>query len=185
MATNAEMNTDTRSDAQTETTLRWRVHLLQRHPERSPALLLVLFIGGASVWLLFERLLPVITSIVLLLGAAAEYLLPTSYSISSLGITANSRTTQSMLAWKDVQRCLSDPAGIIVTPLRTASRLDRFRGILLRYARAGETGDMESVLAAIARYAPALSLPSRQAFAGTDRAAETADVAAVSPRGRY
>ena len=45
---------------------------------------------------------------------------------------------------------------ILITSLAAPSRLDAFRGILLRFAEEGQPGDRNSVLAALAHHAPHL-----------------------------
>jgi hypothetical protein len=155
---------------QSKDQLTWQIHLLRRHPERLPALVLVLFIGAACVWVLFGRPLPVLAALTLLLGTAAEYLLPTTYRITPDGVTAHSLTTHVELRWRNARRALPDPSGLIVTSLAERSTLDRFRGVMLRYAPPGEPGDCASVLAAIARYAPAINLYSMQGPIANDGA---------------
>jgi hypothetical protein len=161
-----------------ETLLTWRVHLARRHPERLPALVAVLVIGGACVWLMFARPLPVLAALLLLLGSAADYLTPTTYRITTRGIEARSPVTHLMLTWAEARRCLPDHAGMIVTSLSIPSRLDRFRGVLMRYAPSGEPGDRASVEAAIARCAPQLIARMRDAgTAGTsDPSGRQADI---------
>lgn len=141
--------------------LAWRVHLLRRDPSRLPALLLVLFLGAACVWLLFGRPLPVVAALILLLGASSEYLFPISYRITTEGVYADAPASRMALRWKEARRCFSVPAGLVVTPLAAPSRLDAFRGVLLRFAPDGSPGDRASVQSALARCAPAL-LPEAQ-----------------------
>ncbi len=121
---------------------------------------MALFIGTACVWLLFGRLLPVVAAVVVLLGAAAEYLLPTSYRIAADGVEAQSMVSSLRISWRDARRCVPDAQGLIVTPLPVASRLDRFRGVLLRFAPTGAPGDRASVYEAIAYFAPEMELPA-------------------------
>jgi hypothetical protein len=137
-----------------ESRLQWQVHLARRHPERLPALAMILVIGAICVWLLFGQVLPVLVALCLLLGAAVEYLLPIQYTIDREGVAARSAVSHLALSWRDVRRCRSDMAGMLVTPLPVASRLDRFRGVFLRYAQTGEMGDHASVYMAIAHFAP-------------------------------
>ena len=134
----------------------WRVHLLRRDPTRLPVLLLLLFIAAACVWLMFVSLLPVLAAVGLLLGAASEYLFPISYCLNGEGITANGPASRLVLRWKEARRCQEGRGTLLLTALPTPSRLDAFRGVLVRFAPDGEPGDRESVLAAVATYAPTL-----------------------------
>ncbi len=139
-----------------ETLLVWRVHLLRRDPGRLPLLLAALLLAAVWVGLLFGTLLPVVAALLLLLGATGEYLFPITYRLTREGVYADSLTGRLALTWKDARRCFADRHGLIVTPLPVASRLDAFRGILLRFAPEGEPGDRASVLEAVARCAPEL-----------------------------
>ncbi|HZT40759.1 MAG TPA: hypothetical protein VFA07_01150 [Chthonomonadaceae bacterium] len=136
--------------------LAWRVHLLRRDPSRLPALLMVLLLAMACVWMMFGALLPVLAAVLLLLGAAGEYLFPLSYQITAEGVFANTLAGRNALPWKEARRCWRERGGLIVTPLAKPSRLDAFRGVLVRFAPDGEPGDRASVLEAIRRCAPDL-----------------------------
>lgn len=144
---------------QPDNTLTWRSHPVRQHPERLPTLILVLFIGAACVWLLFSRPLPVAVAVTLLLSSVSEYLIPTAYRLTAEGVTSRGPQGLLILSWQQTRRCLQSPSGLILTPLPTSSRLDRFRGVLLRYAPDGEPGDRASVLAAILHFAPELYVP--------------------------
>jgi hypothetical protein len=139
---------------QAECLLAWRVHLLRREPHRLPGLLCVFFIAAVCVWLLFERPLPVLAALLLLIGATGEFLFPVTYRITEEGVYANTPTGRLALRWKETRRCLRHPFGVTLSPLPIPSRLDAFRGVTLRFALEGEPGDRESVLAAIARCMP-------------------------------
>jgi len=136
--------------------LAWKVHLLRRDPRRLSGVAMVVFLGAACVWLMFGSLLPALAAVLLLLGAAGEYLFPIAYHITDEGVTVNSLTGRMVLRWQDVRRCWRDRECLILTPLPAPSRLDAFRGLTLRFAPDGEPGDYPSVQEAIARYAPAL-----------------------------
>lgn len=146
------------ADPPTEATaLTWRVHLLQRHPKRLPGLMIGLGIGLGGVWLMSASPLMVLLALVLLVGACSDYLFPLRYRITAEGVFAEGLTSRYVLRWPEVKRALPEPAGLILTPLATPSRLDAFRGVLLRYASDGEPGDRTSVCALLRHYAPALA----------------------------
>jgi hypothetical protein len=134
-----------------ETLLSWRIHLLRRDSSRLSVLGFVLLFAFITVWLMFHSLLPAVVAVLLLLGATSEYLFPVRYRITTEGVHADALTSRLALRWKDAKRCIPDPMGIIMTPLAAPSRLDAFRGVLLRFAPDGEPGDRASVLAAIER----------------------------------
>ncbi len=142
--------------------LAWRVHLLRRYPNRLLVLLLTLLIALLGVYLMFGNLLLACVAVLLLLGATSDFLFPLSYRLTATGIEADSLTGRMKLSWQDARRVLSNRESVLLSPLASPSRLDAFRGVTLRFAPDGEPGDRASVLAMIARCAPALAdkLPS-------------------------
>ena len=136
--------------------LKWTVHLLLRRPAQAAGVVCALAAGTACVWALFHAILPVLVANILIAGSAADFLFPVRYSIDSQGVSARSATGDLRILWSSVRRCLRGPDGIILTSLPAASRLDGFRGVMLRYASDGAPGDRKSVDALIAEFAPGL-----------------------------
>ena len=132
----------------------WRVHLLKREPQRLPVLLLVMAVGAGCVWLMFGTLLPVLTSALLLTGSVSEYLFPITYRLTEEAICQESLTSRIQLPWKDVRRCQMGHDALLLTSLPEPSRMDAFRGVLLRFAPEGQPGDKSSICALITRCAP-------------------------------
>lgn len=127
---------------------------MRRNPHRLTRLLFVLTVAIACVWMLFNSLLPVLVALLLLVGSATDYLFPISYRLTEEGVFAEGLTSRLALRWKEARRCLPDRGSVTLTPLETPSRLDEFRGVMLRFAPDGEPGDRASVMAVIAEYAP-------------------------------
>ena len=144
------------SDTEVNSNLHWRIHLLLQKPDRLPALLMVLIIGAVCVWLMFGALLPVLAAVALLTGSVSDYLFPIAYRLNSQEIGLDSVTARIALPLKEVRRCRLYTHSILVTSLAVPSRLDAFRGILLRFAPDGQPGDRQSVLDALTTFAPHL-----------------------------
>lgn len=136
--------------------LEWCVHLWRRDPTRLPIFFLVLCVAALCVWLLFHAVLPILVALLLLTGAASEYLFPNTYRIAEEGVSAQTLLNRAVLRWSEARRCWFVPGGVIVSPLPAPSRRDAFRGVLLRFANRGEPGDRKAVLDAIKQYAPHL-----------------------------
>ena len=149
------------SEAESAPLLTWQVHLARRYPQRLSILMVTLLLASGCVWMVFHHPLPVITAICLLLGSVREYLFPITYRITGEEVSAQGIGMRAILPWKAVRRCLPERSAITLTPLASASRMDVFRGITLRYATKGTPGDRASVLETIARCAPAL-LPASE-----------------------
>ena len=145
----------------------WKVHLLRSQPARLPGIIAVGGVGAVCVWLMFGAWLPAVAALLLLAGSVSEYLLPITYRLTPQGITQESLTSRLVLSWKDARRCRLGKRGILILSLAAPSRLDAFRGVLLRFAPDHQPGDRSSVLALLAVYAPRLS-GTTQASARTD-----------------
>ena len=117
---------------------------------------MVLLLAMTCVWMMFGTLLPALAAVLLLLGAAGEYLFPIAYQITEEGVYAITLAGRNALPWKEARRCWRERGGLVVTPLAKPSRLDAFRGVLVRFAPDGEPGDRASVLVAIRHCAPGL-----------------------------
>ncbi len=134
----------------------WQVHLLRAEPGRLPGIVMVCGIGAACVWLMFGAWLPALAALLLLVGSVSEYLFPITYRLTPGGVTQESLTTRIVLPWSAIRRCRVGRRGILLTSLAVPSRLDAFRGILLRCAPDGQAGNQADVLALLAVYAPHL-----------------------------
>lgn len=142
--------------SETAPALAWSVHLVRCAPHRLPTLVMVVFLGAGCIWMIFHQILPVLAAVALLLGSCSDFLFPIRYRLNAEGLWADGLTSRNQLRWKEARRCVLEPRAITVTPLPVPSRLDAFRGVTLRFAPSGETGDRASVLAALHGYVPAL-----------------------------
>ncbi len=130
---------------------------------------MVLFVFRSS-WL-------ALATIVLLTGSTSEYLFPISYRMTAEGVFANVLLNRLALKWSEIRRCAADSEGVLLTPLEFPSRRDGFRGVFLRFADEGQTGNRAEVMAQIAHYVPHLigsttEGESRDVGNGLGRAAE-------------
>jgi hypothetical protein len=112
--------------------------------------------AGMLVTVIFHSPLPGLAAIVLLVGSVKEFLFPVQYRITKTGVESLTVGSRMELAWKDVRRCMVEANQITLTPLAVPSRLDAFRGVTLRFAQDGESGDCESVLRACMHFVPNL-----------------------------
>lgn len=137
-------------------TLRWTVHLVRGNSGAVPVLALTILAAGVLVTMLFHSPIPGLIAVLLLIGSIREFLLPIHYAISEVGVESRSIGSHMVIAWKDTRRCLEEPHQITFTSLPRPSRLDVFRGVTVKYAPSGKTGDRKTVLAACSQYIPEL-----------------------------
>jgi hypothetical protein len=71
---------------------------------------------------------------VFLLISMSRYVLPTYFRLDDSGVTARFLGHVSRMPWSDVQRLAVSRVGVHLSPFKQPSRLDSFRGMLLRFA---------------------------------------------------
>ncbi|NLC57190.1 MAG: hypothetical protein GX774_10165 [Armatimonadetes bacterium] len=113
--------------------LQWRVHLARRRPAALVPLLLVLTAALVLAHAVFRHPLPVALTALVLLSAVAEYLLPVVYRLTPSGVTRRNGLSYTVLEWERVRRVQMDDDGVKLSPLGTASPLEAFRGVYLRF----------------------------------------------------
>lgn len=137
-----------------ETILEWRVHLAAREPGRAALVWLIVVAAGGWAVFLFHHIVPGLITILLLTGAAGEYLLPVTYRLTTVAAEARSPLMWRRVAWADVRRVYASEDSVKLSPLKYGGRRETFRGVLLRCA-----GNRAAVLAAIRRCCPELPHP--------------------------
>ena len=125
------------------TLLSWRRHALVESPER----IALAALGYGAAFALWRWLQPGLLALFLpsvaLTSALSEYLLPVEYRLTDRGAHASCGPFQKLyLSWDDVRRATHGGDGVHLSPLPRPSRLDRFRGVRLRYA----AGNRDEVL---------------------------------------
>jgi hypothetical protein len=129
--------------------LAWRKHMLVEEPKR------IIVISGAAcfcavvAWLLFRNPIFSAAALLMIASATSEYFFPVSYRLTDRAAAAGFGANRFEMEWGKVKRVLIYPDGVRLSPLTITSRLDSYRGIFLRFANDGHSGDRASVLAAI------------------------------------
>ena len=111
----------------------WRVHLAARDPRRASfaglaSLAAVLCVGISTRNLAFTGFLGVG-----LFGSLADFWLPVRYRLTDRGAEARHLWTFAAMEWKQVRRRTMSNEGIRLSPFPRPSRLDPFRGMVLRF----------------------------------------------------
>jgi hypothetical protein len=137
-----------------ETILEWRVHLAAREPGRAALVWLIVAAAGCWAVFLFQHLVPGLITVLLLTGAAGEYLLPVTYRLTTVAAEARNPLMWRRMAWSDVRRIYATGDTVKLSPLKYGGRREAFRGVLLRCA-----DNQPAVLEAIRGRCPDLPLP--------------------------
>lgn len=113
--------------------LSWKVHLLAANPGKAwvlaGGLLLAAVVGGLAMAHWIGSLL----GAVFVATSTAEFWLPISYRITDEGAFCSYGLARLELPWSRVRRVIELPEGVRLSPFPRPTRLDAFRGIMLRY----------------------------------------------------
>jgi hypothetical protein len=126
--------------------LEWRVWPAREQPARAAAAVgLALFVGLLAL-LVFHGIAAALVSSLVVVGAAGEFLFPTTYRLSTEGAEARNPFGWRKIAWKEVRRVYTGEREIKLSPLERPGRGEAYRGVLLRCR-----GNQEEVAAAVRR----------------------------------
>ncbi len=129
--------------------LEWRVHPFRHRPWQAPVILSAMAFSALIGYQLFHSPIVSFAAIFMVFGATSEYWWATKYSLTSEGAYARGLTARFELPWKEVRRQLIGEDGVKLSPLPKASRLDAYRGVMLRYPDGTDKTTREDVLGMI------------------------------------
>lgn len=84
----------------------------------------------AALWL---NLLAGIIAALALFASTAEIFLPQRYRLDEKGATVRLGISVTSITWDEVKRLVEEGDAVRLSPLEKESRLDAFRGVLLRF----------------------------------------------------
>jgi hypothetical protein len=126
--------------------LEWTVHLLRPNPRRAFAVLATALAAGASGLLFFHSVLFGAVGAFLILASTAEFLFPIRYRLTTTRASCSFGLTRYEISWPEVRRLIATADGVKLSPLAIPSRLDAFRGVLLRFADDHSPGNRAGVM---------------------------------------
>lgn len=124
--------------------LTWQIHFGALSPKRRAVCGIACVFAGVMGYLLTSNALVGILGVAAIFASTAEMFLPASYELNHRGASVRLGLSRTEIEWESVKRLLPQPGGIRLSPLEKSSRLDEFRGVLLRFS-----GNEEAVLAKI------------------------------------
>jgi hypothetical protein len=110
----------------------WFVRLSDEHPEKLVGIALCAIGVGAFGTFVFHQLVLGILGFVMILTSTAEYWLGTHYKLDSKSVSARCGFSLFSMEWPSVKRVVVSGNLIRVSPLENLTRLEPFRGVLLR-----------------------------------------------------
>jgi len=131
------------SDTEAEVLYSWRVFPAEAHPKKTVFVAsAIILLSLASGWYAGAPL--GVLAVLLLSGSLWPFFMPTTYRFTTEGIEQQRWPTTQKRSWSYFRRFDVDPRGILMSPFKTPSRLDPFRGMYLLTAN-----DREELIAII------------------------------------
>lgn len=127
----------------------WTVHLARSSPSK------LWGVGGGSAvaalfgWMAFRGWVGAALGAGLVLSAVAEFLLPVRYRLTTHGAYCSYGLARLAIPWPSVRRVILGANSVRLSPFRTPSRLDAFRGVELRFGDADSDSGRDRVLSII------------------------------------
>lgn len=127
--------------------LTWEIHFGKLFPQKRVVCAAACVMAGVIGFFLTSSILVGGLGCAAIFASTAEMFLPSRYVLNLKGASARLGLSTTEIEWASVKRLLPVPGGIRLSPLEKSSRLEDFRGVLLRFS-----GNEEAVLAKIAEF---------------------------------
>lgn len=128
----------------------WRIRLSDKEPAKRWGVAACAVLALVAGTLLFSGPLLGVVGFVIILAATAEFWLGVSYRTDAKGASARCGLSVTAMEWVEVKRAAITPDGVRLSPLATPSKLEPFRGMLLRF----DSATRDSVIAFVQRNLP-------------------------------
>lgn len=132
----------------------WRVHLARSEPMRASVVVAFAAVAGLMGMSLFHSPVYGVIGAAVVLFSCSEFLLPISYRLTDEKASSRYGLTVVEIRWSDVKRVLRDGVTLRLSPLSRASRLDSFRGVVLRPGPDDSHCSQERLMSIIRERAP-------------------------------
>ncbi len=114
--------------------LSWTVHPARSNPPSAAAVLALIVLVPVAVQMILHDPLLVFLSFLLLALPLASYFYPTKVVFDGKGVTVRSLWGRRFRSWDSFRSFQYDREHVRLCPLSVPSRLDSYRGVLLRFA---------------------------------------------------
>jgi hypothetical protein len=138
---------DPREAGSTGEVIEWQVHLARAQPGKALAVAGAILAAAALCLSLFHNGLFALFTAAALLGATAEFLFPIRYRLTEEAAEMRNLHNWRRITWDEVKKAYLLDEGIKLSPLGVRTRVEPFRGVLLRFGPGA--GERETLLAAV------------------------------------
>jgi len=112
---------------------RWNV----RPSDKEPAKKWGVLVGALAIFALgmvvFHSVLLGLLGFAIIAASTAEFWLGTSYKLDKDSASVRCGFSYSEMRWNEVKRAMATPDGVKLSPLGSATRMDSFRGVFLKF----------------------------------------------------
>ena len=129
--------------------LSWTVRLSDSAPHKKWVVLAAAVIAGVSGAVLLGQVLLGFLGFGIILASTAEYWLGVRYKVNETEAERRCGFSVSAIDWVDVKRVVVEGADILLSPLDEATRMDAFRGIVLKTTPENREQVIEAVKARV------------------------------------
>ena len=113
--------------------LQWVSHPVRHEGKKTLFLFSVVLLGATGVWFATGSFAWSLLAICMLLFGVYDFLLPTTYCLSTEGAQRKSFLFRRQKTWDGVLSYYVDHNGVLLSPFATPSRLEGHRGLYLRF----------------------------------------------------
>jgi hypothetical protein len=123
----------------------WRVHLMLGNARKSAAVVAACVLALVLAYVAFGIWLTILGAL-MLFGSLSDWFLPVTYRLTTRGASYTNFVFRRRIAWDDVRSTYASDFGVKLSPFSRPTRLDRFRGIILRFAAGEGPGGRDEVI---------------------------------------
>jgi len=109
--------------------------MLTQRRDKSAVLIIICLLFLVLVHFVFvQRYLLTVLGAVILFGSLSDWFLPVRYRLTTHAASYKNGVFKKRIAWEEVRSCWMSDFGLKLSPFSHRTRLDAFRGLILRFA---------------------------------------------------
>jgi hypothetical protein len=113
--------------------MEWTCHPLKRRPLAAVLVTLFIMVCGLAVYVATESRWFSAFALIVLYLSVAKFYFPTTYGVTSEGITVKTTTQKLFKPWSMYRSYYPDKNGVLLSPFTRPTRLENFRGLFVLF----------------------------------------------------
>jgi len=124
----------------------WSVHLMRGNARRTAGAIAACVVALVLVYFAFRSPWLTILGGLIFFGSLSDWFLPVTYRLTTRGASYSNFVFRRRIAWDDVRSTYRADFGVKLSPFSQPTRLDRFRGVIVRFAAGDGPGGRDEVI---------------------------------------